>query len=228
MACRSRLGAEPPTTLFRGPGTEPDCRRRQRLHLPVSHPTVWLCRPGMTSNPCAGNLDATVLTPDGTRSTEVFRPAANPKIDCFYVYPTLSEAASITAPLTADPDAVAVTRAQVGRFASLRRLFVPVYRQITLHGLALALAGQPIPPAARSLAGQDVTSAWHDYLDHDNAGRGVVLIGHSQEALELIALISVEVEKNPAERAILVSAIVPGEPAGRGARRSGPCDAANH
>ena len=106
----------------------------------------------MTSNPCAGNLDATVLAPDGTRSTEVFRPAANPKIDCFYVYPTLSEAASINAPLAAEPEAVAVTRAQVGRFASLCRLFVPVYRQITLRGLALALAGQPIPAAARALA----------------------------------------------------------------------------
>ena len=55
------------------------------FHLPVNHPTVWLCRPGMTNNVCAGDLDATVLAPDGTRSTEVFRPAANPKIDCFYV-----------------------------------------------------------------------------------------------------------------------------------------------
>ena len=109
----------------------------------------------------------------------------------------------------------------MGRFASLCRLFVPVYRQITLRGVALALAGQPIPPAARALAGQDVTSAWHDYLDHYNAGRGVVLIGHSQGAIELIELISAEVDKNPAERALLVSAILPGGnllvPAGRDA-----------
>jgi hypothetical protein len=56
-------------------------------------------------------------------------------------------------------------------------------------------------------------------LDHDNASRGVVLIGHSQGAGELIALISAEVDKNPAERALLVSAILPGGnllvPAGR-------------
>ena len=139
---RAVSGAPAPSPTAAGSGSG--------FQLPVSHPTVWLCRQGMTINPCAGNLDATVLAPDGTRSAEVFGPAANPKIDCFYVYPTVSEAAGITAPLTADPDAVAVTRAQVGRFASLCRLFVPVYRQITLHGLALALAGQPIrrPPAA--------------------------------------------------------------------------------
>ena len=164
----------------------------------------------MTSNPCVGNLDATVVAPDGTGSTEVFRSAANPKIDCFYVYPTVSEAASINAPLAPEPAAVAVTRAQVGRFASACRLFVPVYRQITLRGLELALLGHPIPPTTRALAAQDVASAWHDYLDHDNAGRGVMLIGHSQGAVVLIGLISAEVDKDPAQRAHLVSAVLAG------------------
>ncbi|MGZ4618683.1 MAG: DUF3089 domain-containing protein, partial [Frankiaceae bacterium] len=215
-ACSSSAGTMSGTS---GPGPTATTGSGAGFHLPVSHPTVWLCRPGMTINPCAGNLDTTVVAPDGTGSAEGFRPAATPKIDCFYVYPTLSEAASINAPLAPEPEAVAVTRAQVGRFASLCRLFVPVYRQITLRGLGLALGGQRIPPAARTLAAEDVASAWHDYLNHDNAGRGVLLIGHSQGAIELIALISTELDKNPAERALLVSAILPGGnllvPAGR-------------
>ncbi|MGZ4666380.1 MAG: alpha/beta fold hydrolase, partial [Frankiaceae bacterium] len=215
-ACSSSAGTMSGTS---GPGPTATTGSGAGFHWPVSHPTVWLCRPGMTINPCAGNLDTTVVARDGTGSAEGFRPAATPKIDCFYVYPTLSEAASINAPLAPEPEAVAVTRAQVGRFASLCRLFVPVYRQITLRGLGLALGGQRIPPAARTLAAEDVASAWHDYLNHDNAGRGVLLIGHSQGAIELIALISTELDKNPAERALLVSAILPGGnllvPAGR-------------
>jgi hypothetical protein len=51
--------------------------------LPVAHPTVWVCRPGMADNPCAGGLSATVIQPDGKTSVKPFTPAKNPKIDCF-------------------------------------------------------------------------------------------------------------------------------------------------
>ena len=49
----------------------------------------WLCRPGREDS-CTVNLDATVVAPDGSRTVEKFTPAANPKFDCFYVYPTVS------------------------------------------------------------------------------------------------------------------------------------------
>ena len=65
----------------------------------MTHPTVWLCRPGMTANPCDGNLNATVVQPNGGTSVEPFDPATSPKIDCFYVYPTLSDAPTDAAPL---------------------------------------------------------------------------------------------------------------------------------
>ena len=164
----------------------------------------------MAGNPCLGGLDTTVAQPDGTLSVQKFIPAKNPKIDCFYVYPTLSEAKSTAAPLAPEPAAVDTTRAQVGRFQSVCRLFVPVYRQVTLAGLAGMLAGKPVPQSVRDQATADVVSAWHDYLDHYNDGRGVVLLGHSQGAGEVISLLSSEVDRSSAERALLVSAIALG------------------
>src|SRR5260370_18476403 len=49
----------------------------------------WLCRPGR-QDACAVDLTTTVVTVDGKLAREAW--AANPKapIDCFYVYPTVS------------------------------------------------------------------------------------------------------------------------------------------
>jgi hypothetical protein len=174
------------------------------LNLAVAHPTIWLCRPGMAANPCEGGLDTTVIAADGTQTVQPFQPAKDPKIDCFYVYPTLSQAKSTSAPLAAEPAAVAVARAQVARFASVCRLFVPVYRQLTLTAL---LNGRYYDQKAQALADLDIDSAWHDYLDHDNNGRGVVLIGHSQGATQVSRLIRSEIDKNPAERSRIVSVL---------------------
>ncbi len=87
---------------------------------------------------------------------------------------------------------------------------VPAYRQITLFGLAQAIASRTIPPSVLAQATADVVSAWHDYLDHYNDGRGVVLLGHSQGAGQVISLLKTEVDRTPAERAKLVSAIALG------------------
>ncbi len=174
--------------------------------LPVSHPTVWLCRPGLPANPCAGKLDATVVSA-GHRTVEPFQPAADPPIDCFYVYPTVSRAPTANAPLASEPAVVEAARAQAARFASACRLYVPVYRQVTAAGL---LTGKISDPAARALAHGDVVSAWHDYLAHDNHGRRFVLIGHSQGTLELTTLIQEEIDGNSAERNLLLSALLIG------------------
>jgi hypothetical protein len=194
------------------PGASPSSGSRPSpataaTNLPVSHPTVWLCRPGMANNPCEGGLDATVVGTGSARSVQKFQPAANPKIDCFYVYPTLSEAKSTNAPLAPEPAAIGVARSQAARFASVCRLYVPLYRQLTLASISNGGYGDP---KAQALAAGDVDSAWHDYLDHDNQGRGVVLIGHSQGAGQLTRLIRSEIDRNPAERSKLVSALLPG------------------
>src|ERR1700752_3944280 len=57
---------------------------------PSTSSTVWLCRPGLPSNPCTSNLTTTVVRANGSTYVQRARPARNPPIDCFYVYPTVS------------------------------------------------------------------------------------------------------------------------------------------
>jgi len=64
-------------------------------------------------------------------------------------------------------------------------------------------------PAVRQVGYNDVVDAWNDYLAHENHGRGVVLIGHSQGSGVLTRLIQNEIDGKPAQ-AKLVSAILMG------------------
>lgn len=203
----SSQSSPPPPSAAAPSAGAPSAATTPAAPLPVTHPTVWLCRPGMANNPCEGGLDATDTGSGTGTATQAFQPAADPKIDCFYVYPTLSEAKSINAPLEPEPAAIGVARSQAARFASTCRLFVPVYRQLTVQSIATGGFGNP---QAQALAAGDVDSAWHDYLNNDNQGRGVVLIGHSQGAGQLTRLIRSEIDNNPAQRARLVSALLIG------------------
>jgi hypothetical protein len=161
----------------------------------------------MQHNPCAGGLDSTDVTGPHPGQVRRFRPASHPRIDCFYIYPTVSTAKRLNAPLHSAPEVVAVARAQAAQFAAHCRLFVPVYRQITETAL---LTGKFTDPKATATAYGDVQSAWDDYLRNDNHGRGVVLIGHSQGAMMLKRLIQTDIETHPPEHALLVSAILLG------------------
>jgi hypothetical protein len=61
----------------------------------------------------------------------------------------------------------------------------------------------------RALAYNDVLDAWNYYLEHDNHGRGVVLVGHSQGSSVLTALIKNEIDGKPVQSRI-VSALLLG------------------
>jgi hypothetical protein len=161
----------------------------------------------MRHNPCTGGLDTTDVTGPHPGQVQRFHPAAHPRIDCFYIYPTVSTAKGLNAPLRSAPEVVAVARAQAAQFAAHCRLFVPVYRQITEAAL---LSGKYTDPTATATAYGDVQSAWDDYLRNDNHGRGVVIIGHSQGASMAKHLIQSDVETQPAEQSLLVSAILLG------------------
>ena len=158
----------------------------------------------MPENPCEGGLDATVV--GGSGGVQPFRPAAAPEVDCFYVYPTVSKATALNAPLAVDDSLVAVARAQAARFGEVCRVFAPVYRQITLSGI---FTGHYTDTGPREIAERDVRLAWEDYLANDNDGRGVVLVGHSQGARTLTSLLR-DVEADDAVRERLVSALLIG------------------
>src|SRR5262249_27371071 len=61
----------------------------------------------------------------------------------------------------------------------------------------------------RGVGYDDVRDAWKYYLDHDNQGRGVVLMGHSQGSFVLAELIRREIDGKPIQ-ARLVSAVLIG------------------
>jgi len=173
--------------------------------------TVWLCNPTQAgSDPCLADESTTVVPSDPADSYVIhFKPAAHPGIDCFYVYPTVNDQATVNAPLTIDPEETAIAKDQASPFSHVCRVFAPVYPQITLGGSLLAgLLG--LTSQADDVAYSGVLSAWEDYMAHDNDGRGVVLIGHSQGAIMLIRLIHDEIDSSPRARAHLVSAILLG------------------
>jgi hypothetical protein len=163
----------------------------------------WVCRPG-SDVPCTTGLDAEVLNADGTTEAQPFTPATDPLIDCFYVYPTVSQEQTDYADLTDSPEIQAVTREQVGRLSSLCRVFAPIYRQETSYGLNHNAPHSDDPML-------DVQGAWAYYLQNYNQGRGVVLIGHSQGTILLQQLIASSID-GTANQALLVSAFLAGDP----------------
>jgi len=169
---------------------------------------AWLCLPGRAKDACTVDQDATVVAADGTLTPETFTPDPKAKIDCFYVYPTVSLEPMGNADMTAGPEEKAVITQQFARFSSVCRPYAPIYRQITLTALAALMSGKPIP-ANRELAYNDVRDAWNYYLAHYNHGRGVVLVGHSQGSGVLLQLIKNEIDGKPVQHR-LVSAILMG------------------
>jgi hypothetical protein len=174
----------------------------------ASAKTTWLCNPAAKSDPCRQSLTATNLAPNGTaRGTERARIDRKAPVDCFYVYPTVSDQQTPAANLVADDAVKAIALYQASRFSQSCRVYAPVYRQITLHGL---LNPGEVTPAMRDQAYADVRGAWREYLRRFNHGRGVVLVSHSQGSFVLRRLIAAEVDRKPAVRRRMVSALLIG------------------
>jgi hypothetical protein len=169
--------------------------------------TKWLCEPGAKADPCHVSLKATVLNADGSSTVENATNAKHPKFDCFYVYPTVSDQKTINATLRIDPEERAIATYQAARFSQTCRVWAPMYRQLTLQGIA---DRSKVTPAAQAKAYNSMRAAWREYLAKHNKGRGFVLLGHSQGSFLLRKLIAEEIDKRPAVRRRLVSALLLG------------------
>ncbi len=173
-----------------------------------SSATVWLCRPGQIDDPCTESSATTDVSANGTTSAaaSISAPRAG-SFDCFYVYPTTSRESGDNADLRIQPAEREVAEAQASPFSRVCRVWAPMYRQATEQALE---SGAAFEPSVIATAYSSLLSAWKDYLAHDNHGRPVVFIGHSQGAAALIKLLRSQVDPSPALRSRLVSAIILG------------------
>jgi hypothetical protein len=183
-------------------------------HPDYADPALWLCRPDLKDNRCEVDLDATVIAPSGGMTVERYVAAKDPKIDCFFVYPTVSNDPGWVSDFSPDAAEWDDIKVQFARFGSVCRQFAPLYRQGTLRRLR-APSGGPAPLGAQPPPGfggfSDVVEAWNWYLAHENKGRGVVLIGHSQGGAMITRLITQEIDGKPVQKQ-LVSALILGAP----------------
>jgi hypothetical protein len=179
---------------------------------PASAKTVWLCKPGAKPDPCTPGLSTTNYNAALTKPLGVVHPKAekNPAIDCFYVYPTVSDEKTPNADLKVQSTETSIATYQVGRYSQYCRIYAPMYRQVTLAGAGLPGSTPTKAKPSQTLGVGDVERAFADYLSHDNHGRGFVLIGHSQGSGVLETLIAKMVDTKPAVRKRMLSAILMG------------------
>ncbi len=169
-------------------------------------PTTWLCRPNVDDGTCSANLDAIAIDAHGNRSPAPYVAAKNPKVDCFYVYPTVSMDPGTFSDMDAGAEERRAVHNQIARLGSVCRLYVPIYHQFTITALRKAMASADVAGGLSfDLPYRDVLAAWRSYLAHDNQGRGVVLIGHSQGAILLKRLIAEEIDGKPAQKRLVAA-----------------------
>ena len=170
--------------------------------------STWLCLPGR-KDVCSTPLATTALNANGYVSNGLSTVAKDPPIDCFYVYPTVSNDRGTNSDLIAGREEKLAAEAQFARFSSVCRTFAPIYRQMTVSAVAAYSAGADISQAG-AIAYFDVAAAFKDYLQAWNKGRPFVLIGHSQGSLLLQQLIARRIENDPAVAVRMKLAIIPG------------------
>lgn len=169
-------------------------------------PASWMCR-GDLDDTCDSPYDVTVVAADGSTTVRTGTPDPDAPVDCFYVYPTVSEDPTLNSDLVAGAE-LGVLAQQATQFNELCTVYAPVYRSVTLAGLFGQADGDRA--TAWQTATADVADAWRHYLANDNDGRGVILIGHSQGAGHLGRLLADVIDPDPAQRKLLVAAYLIG------------------
>jgi hypothetical protein len=199
---------------------------------------AWLCRPDR-SDVCDKDLTVEVINADGQRTTEPFTAADDPGVDCFYVYPTVSNDPTANSDLVPDGGEVTAVRSQVARLAGSCRVWAPMYRQATLSNIASRIGGvdngdenpattTTTTPAATGdntttdgdegvgstrpadIAYDTMADAFRHYMANENGGRGIILVGHSQGTGLLARLLTEEFPAQPQLNDQLVSAVLAG------------------
>jgi hypothetical protein len=129
------------------------------------------------------------------------------------VYPTVSTEPTANANLVVQSAETDVAIDQASQFSQVCSVWAPMYRQETESTITAALSGgsdaeQTLETA--TVAYDSLLSAWQDFIAHDDDGRPIILIGHSQGAAILIHLIATQIDDSASLRHRLVVAILAG------------------
>src|SRR4051794_9151429 len=159
-------------------------------------PAAWLSRPGLPHDPSR-------WTPKG------YAPTEQPSVEVFYVAPTTYlRRERWNAPLD-DPQANYYLRlfaqSQASAFNGVGAVWAPRYRQATFGAFLTTAADAQ---RALDFAYRDVAAAFDAFLAAIPADRPIVLVGHSQGALQLTRLLSERVAGKPLAHRIVAAYIV--------------------
>lgn len=171
-----------------------------------SDATNWICR-GDVADTCDETAPLTEVASDGTLTVEPYEIAVDPPIDCFYVYPTVSDDTTYNSDLVPGSE-TGVTKLQAGPFNQVCAVFAPVYRSVTTSGLFGSTPGNFAQ--GWDMAYRDVLDAWRHYMANYNQGRPVVILAHSQGSFHVVRLLREEIDPKPEQRALIASAIIAG------------------
>src|SRR3954453_12964864 len=127
--------------------------------------TAWLCRPDMQSDPCRGDQTTTYFASDGSSRVGKPKTPKKPAVDCFYVYPTVSNQPTPNATATADPEVRSIATYQAQRFPTRCRENAPLYREVTAAGVPAASQTDDTSPYTTAF--EDVRAAWRESLRKD-------------------------------------------------------------
>jgi hypothetical protein len=164
----------------------------------------WVCGPNASHDYCLDPQTATRIDADASTTGVTLPVATSPKIDCFYVYPTVN----VTAPAGNVTDFSNLSSildpvmGQAAPFTQQCKVYAPFYRQATINSY---LGGNPDPYLEKAYV--DVAAAFSYYVSTLSNGRKFVLVGHSQGAHMIRRLIQRIVETDSALLARLVVAL---------------------
>ena len=177
---------------------------------------AWLSRPGAASF---------YGVPNGGGFSDL---ESRSNADVFYLYPTTafafdaipreSGANAAYDDLFASGLAYEIGASQAGAFNGSGRIFAPYYRQVFMEEWLKK------DPARASAAGSEVAygdarRAFEYYMRHDNGGRPIVIVGHSQGSMLAFRLLKDEFDGKPLYTQ-LVAAYIPGQAVDRGFYRN--------
>lgn len=173
----------------------------------------WACRPDVSGDACDGDLTAVEVLPNGSTQRVSHQPAAAPKIDCFYIYPTvdLNVLPGLHQDIKDKSEPYKTTAIQAARLSEVCRVFAPLYRQVTIGTYLTQSEDRDL---CFDVAYSDVLRAFEAYLQKDNGGRGFIIYGHSQGGQITSRLVRERIETDPVLKTRLVAALPIGWPVG--------------